>query len=99
VPGKKITCTETILQQTRIVKVGNRTCVIFTKLLHIYDPQENEKLISILTDKISQQPENCENRNDADLVQAFLKKWWVESDFKAPNLPLSLWVCLHTYEF
>jgi hypothetical protein len=39
--------------------------------------------------KISQQPENCENRNDPDLVQAFLKKWWVESDFKAPNLPLS----------
>jgi hypothetical protein len=31
-----------------------------------------------------------ENRNDLDLVQAFLKKWWVESDFKAPNLPLSL---------
>jgi hypothetical protein len=26
----------------------------------------------------------CENRNDPDLVQAFLKK------FKAPNLPLSL---------
>jgi hypothetical protein len=22
--------------------------------------------------------------------KAFLKKWWVESDFKAPNLPLSL---------
>jgi hypothetical protein len=34
--------------------------------------------------------ENCENRNDPDLVQAFLKKWWVESDFKVPNLPLSL---------
>ena len=34
--------------------------------------------------------ENCENRNDPDLVQAFLKKWWVESDFKASNLPLSL---------
>ena len=30
--------------------------------------------------------ENYENRNDPDLVQAFLKKWWVESDFKAPNL-------------
>jgi hypothetical protein len=30
---------------------------------------------------------NCENRNDPDLVQAFLKKWWAESDFKAPNLP------------
>jgi hypothetical protein len=27
---------------------------------------------------------------DPDLVQAFLKKWGVESDFKAPNLPLSL---------
>ena len=24
------------------------------------------------------------------MVQAFLKIWWVESDFKAPNLPLSL---------
>ena len=24
------------------------------------------------------------------MVQAFLKKWWVESDFKAPNRPLSL---------
>ena len=34
--------------------------------------------------------ENCENRNDTDLVQAFLKKWWVESDLKALNLPLSL---------
>ena len=33
---------------------------------------------------------NCENRNDPDLVQAFLKKWWVESDLKTPNLPLSL---------
>jgi hypothetical protein len=33
------------------------------------------------------QSENC---NDPDLVHAFLKKWWVESDFKAPNLPLSL---------
>ena len=40
--------------------------------------------------KIGQQPENCEHRNDPDLVQAFLKKWWVESDFKAPNPPLSL---------
>ena len=24
------------------------------------------------------------------MVQAFLKKWWVELDFKAPNLPLSV---------
>ena len=34
--------------------------------------------------------ENCENRNDPDLVEAFLKKWRFESDFKAPNLPLSV---------
>ena len=34
--------------------------------------------------------ENCENRIDPDLVQAFLTKWWVESDFKAPNPFLSL---------
>jgi hypothetical protein len=33
---------------------------------------------------------NLWKRNNPDLVQAFLKKWWVESDFKAPNLPLSL---------
>jgi hypothetical protein len=31
--------------------------------------------VRVQTDKISQQPENCENRNDPDLVQAFLKKW------------------------
>jgi hypothetical protein len=47
-------------------------------------------ILKYINRKISQQPENCENRNDPDLVQAFLKNWWVESDFKAPNLPLSL---------
>ena len=45
------------------------------------------KLICQQTDKISQQPEN---RNGPDLVQTFPKKWWVESDFTAPNLPLPL---------
>ena len=34
--------------------------------------------------------ENWENRNGPDLVQAFPKKWWVESDFTAPNFPLPL---------
>jgi hypothetical protein len=57
-----------------------------------------QKLISQQTDKISQQPENWENRNGPDLIQAFPKKWWVESDFTAPNLPLPLrlnsqWMC------
>ena len=58
---------------------------VITKL-----PKGKSKLIIIQTDKISQQPENCEHRNDPDLVQGFLKKWCVKSDFKAPNLPLSL---------
>jgi hypothetical protein len=46
--------------------------------------------VIVTTGKIIQQPENCENRKDPDLVQAFLKKWWVASDIKATNLPLSL---------
>jgi hypothetical protein len=44
-------------------------------------PKGKAKLINQQTDKISQQPTNWENRNGPDLVQAFLKKWWVESDF------------------
>jgi hypothetical protein len=44
----------------------------------------------LLTDKISQQQENWENRNGPDLVHAFPKKWWVEYDFTVPNLPLPL---------
>ena len=52
--------------------------------------QSESQNSKIYKHKISQQPENCENRNEPDLVQAFLKKLWVESDFKAPNLPLSL---------
>jgi hypothetical protein len=55
----------------------------FIHVIYIY-------LLILVSNTISQQPENCENRNDSDLVQAFLKKWWVESDFKAPNLQLSL---------
>jgi hypothetical protein len=33
----------------------------------------------MLTSHGSKLWENCENRNDPDLVQAFLKKWWVEA--------------------
>ena len=40
--------------------------------------------------QVYKQTKSVNNRNDPDLVQAFLKKWWVESDFKAPNLLLSL---------
>jgi hypothetical protein len=48
------------------------------------------KLTITQTDKISQQPKTCENRNDPDSAQAPPKKWWVESDSRAPSLPLSL---------
>ena len=41
-------------------------------------PKGKAKLINQQTDKISQQPENWENCNGPDLVQAFPKKWWVE---------------------
>ena len=60
-----------------------------TELRTIFQ-REKAKPISTQTDIISQQPENWENHNDPDLVQAFPKKWWVESDFTAPNIPLSL---------
>jgi hypothetical protein len=55
--------------------------------------QEKGELVDnqhVLSQPLWLKPENYENRNDPDLVQAFLKKWWAESDFKAPNLPLSL---------
>jgi hypothetical protein len=47
-----------------------------TALTTIFLTKGKSKLIIIQTEKISQQPENCENRNDPDLVRAFLKKWW-----------------------
>ena len=53
---------------------------------------ERQKLISQQTDKISQQPENWENHNGPDLIQAFPTKWWFESDFTALNLPFPLWL-------
>ena len=48
------------------------------------------KLISIYTDKSSQQPENWENRNDPDLVQTFPKKMvgWIR--FYGAKPPVSL---------
>ncbi len=40
-------------------------------------------------DKIGITPPKIGNRNGPDLVQAFQKKWWVESRFySALNLPL-----------
>ena len=49
-------------------------------------PVDNAAIESFL----SNLPENLENRNDPDLVQAFPKKRWIESDFTMPNLSLSL---------
>jgi hypothetical protein len=52
--------------------------------------REREREHMVNNGRHCQQPENCENRNDPELIQAFVKKWWVESDFKAPKLPHSL---------
>ena len=70
--------------QTLLIIKGNN---IITEHRSIFQ-RERQNFISEQTDKISQQPENWENRNGPDLVQVFPKKWWVESDFTAPNLPL-----------
>jgi hypothetical protein len=55
-------------------------------------PKGKAKLIIQQTDKISQQPENWENCNGPDLVQAFPREWWIESDVTAPNLSFPLWL-------
>jgi hypothetical protein len=66
---------DAIVVNTLLMTFFSPRCV----LIYIV-PEGKSKLIIIQTDKISQQSENCENRNDPDLVQSFLKKWWVESD-------------------
>jgi hypothetical protein len=50
---------------------------VITKLPN--SEQSYKGKVKTITDKINQQPKNCVDRNDPDLVQAFLKKWWVES--------------------
>jgi hypothetical protein len=52
--------------------------------------QRESKKLSVYKQTKSVNNRKTENRIDLDLVHAFLKKLWVESDFKAPNLPLSL---------
>jgi hypothetical protein len=43
-------------------------------------------LLDVLYRQNQSTTENCENSNYPDLVRPFLKKLWIESDFKAPNL-------------
>ena len=86
--------TRKILQNNRLSSIYH-SCPLEIRVIKKLPNSEQSYKGKVKTHKyinrqISQQPENCENRNDPDLVQAFLKKWWVESDFKAPNLPLSL---------
>ena len=67
------------------------TIRVITKLPNCEQSYKGKvKTHKYINSKKSVNNRNCENRNDPDLVQAFLKKWWVESDFKAPNPPLSL---------
>ena len=64
------------------------TSAFKANLYHVHYKGNNK--ITELRAILQRDSQNCENRNDPDLVQAFLKKWRVESDIKAPNLPLSL---------
>ena len=51
--------------------------------------QRESQNSKIYKHKISQQPENCENRNDPDLVQAFLK-WSLLSKNLVERQPLHI---------
>jgi hypothetical protein len=66
------------------MKAGN---IKITKLRTIFQWESQNSQVYKQTKSVNNR--KTENRNDPDLVQAFLKKWRVESDFKAPNLPLS----------
>jgi hypothetical protein len=52
---------------------------------HIYLPHAQTAIYDSMVKLF--QPENCENRNNPDLVQAFLKKWWVEQGFQSGPVP------------
>jgi hypothetical protein len=43
-------------------------------VVKLYDKRDDLIFPTVNFPFISQQPENCENRNDPDLVQSFLKK-------------------------
>ena len=63
---------------------------MFYKTQHKNTEETQTMMYKTLTQKIIFQRES--QNSYPDLVQAFPRKWGVESDFKAPNLPLSL-VC------
>ena len=56
-------------------------------------PKGKSKLINQQTDKINQQPENWENCNGPDLVQAFIKKGIVGIPLTGLTFP-HLYACL-----
>jgi hypothetical protein len=65
------------------LKVGNKILLyirVITKLTNTEQSSKGKGKTHKSTNR-QKQPENWENRNGTDLVQAFPKKWWVESDF------------------
>ena len=79
------------LPEKRYTKVGSCSIRVITKLPNSEQSYKGKvKTHNYINTTKSVNNRKTENRNDPDLVQAFLKKWWVESDFKAPNLPFSL---------
>jgi hypothetical protein len=84
---------------TAIVLLGDKSRIrVITNLPNSAQSYKGKvKTHKYIKNKISQQPENYENRNDPDLVQAFLKKWWVESDFRASNKEWEVFTTNETY--
>ena len=73
---------------SRLKEIKGNNKIKITELRAILQRESQNSYVYKQTKSVNNR--KTENRNDPDLVQSFLKKWWVESDFKAPNLPLSL---------
>jgi hypothetical protein len=69
-----------------------------TELRTIFQSESQNSQVYKQTKSVNNR--KTENRNDPDLVQAFLKKWWVESDFKLSQIEQTLvdlrYDCLQT---
>jgi hypothetical protein len=70
-----------LLRDSACVEVNSTMIRVITKLPNSEQSYKGKvKTHKYINRQNQSTTENCENRNDPDLVQAFLKKLWVESD-------------------
>ena len=78
----------------KIKKGVIKSCQSTTKEISVVTKLPNTEQSSKAKGKthVNKQTKSVNNRTNGKtaMVQAFPKKWWVESDFTAPNLPLTL---------